>query len=304
MSKEATCSLTGLEWAQLLCSQPQFADRCDWATLDGNAWHCLLCSQPQFADRCDWAFTREWDGAGTFDMCAPSRWYWITLLIMQPQFANKCDIWEELKDSVSSWRRVAHACTGLFNRQSGKDNRSIPNKSNNDSPEKPDGIIQALILKMDPSGASLPGFDHFKGDDWTVFLSSIQSIPDFVLRQCPWAKLNGENWASILAKKPELADKCNWAKLDGGNWAMLLGKQPQFADKCDWAMLDGGNWAELLGKQPQFADKCDWEKLGGNKDYWYTLLCSKPEFKDKFESLTGRKFDKDDYDEWLTDQLW
>ena len=280
MSENNIGCLAGLEWAQLLCAQPQFADRCDWSALDGNAWHCLLCKQPQFADQCDWSFVDDWNKQASPGSCRQSRWYWVTLLIMQPQFADKCDIWADIKDSVSRWRGVARACTDLFICRRGTNHRSMSNKQNDIISEKPDGTIQALILKMDPSGASLPGFDHFKGDDWAVFLSSIQSIPDFILQQCPWTKLNGGNWASLLANKPELADKCIWTK------------------------LDGGNWAELLGKQPQFADKCDWAKFGKNEDFWYSLLCCKPEFKDKFESLTGRKYDEDDFDEWLTNQLW
>ena len=29
-------------------------NRCDWSTMDGECWSELLSSQPQFADYCDW----------------------------------------------------------------------------------------------------------------------------------------------------------------------------------------------------------------------------------------------------------
>ena len=90
MNARNPASLTGIEWAQLLCEHPELADECDWTAFDGNAWHCLLCRQPQFADRCDWSFAKEWNKAQQPGSCEPGRWYWVTLLACQPQFADKC----------------------------------------------------------------------------------------------------------------------------------------------------------------------------------------------------------------------
>ena len=45
------------------------------------------------------------------------------------------------------------------------------------------------------------------------------------------------------------------AKLNGSQFAGLLARQPQFADKCDWTKLGGGDWAILLEKQPQFRSR-------------------------------------------------
>ena len=64
----------GWSWSELLRSQPQFSDRCDWAKLSGRDWSKLLGSQPQFSDRCDWAKLNGDD--------------WSNLLRSQPQFAE------------------------------------------------------------------------------------------------------------------------------------------------------------------------------------------------------------------------
>ena len=44
--------LDGYGWARLLSAQPQFAEQCQWASLEGADWAELLAKQPQFADRC------------------------------------------------------------------------------------------------------------------------------------------------------------------------------------------------------------------------------------------------------------
>ena len=72
---------------------------------------------------------------------------------------------------------------------------------------------------------------------------------------CPWEKLDGSHWASLLGKQPQFAEKCAWEKLDGGNWVDLLVEQPQFADRCPWVKLKSNHWARLLEAQPQFAGK-------------------------------------------------
>ena len=67
------------------------------------------------------------------------------------------------------------------------------------------------------------------------------------------AKLYGDQWAGLLARQPQFADKCDWSKLSCRDWANLLKRQPQFADKCDWSKLTEENWASLLKEQPQLA---------------------------------------------------
>ena len=172
--------LTGIEWAKLLCSQPVFADRCDWSTFDADAWHCLLCERPEFADRFDWSIAKQWN-----------RWYWVMLLYKQPRFADKCDVWDEFDGIDLGWLKNVK-------RPSRAPERNDPPPSAEEKElqpaKRPDGVIQALILKMDPSGASLGGFDHFSGKNWTDFLLAAPTIPESVLGQCKWSKLDGGNW--------------------------------------------------------------------------------------------------------------
>ena len=69
---------------ELLCGQPQFAERCPWEKLKGRDWARLLCEQPQFADRC------PWEKLGRRD--------WARLLEKHPQFAEKCPCHDDLID--------------------------------------------------------------------------------------------------------------------------------------------------------------------------------------------------------------
>lgn len=61
----------------LLKCRPQFADKCDWSTLDAHDWQDLLVTRPEFADKCDWSKLDSHN--------------WIRLLVKRPQFADKCD---------------------------------------------------------------------------------------------------------------------------------------------------------------------------------------------------------------------
>ena len=35
-------NLTGVQWAQLLCEHPEYADQCDWETLNIDDWFELF----------------------------------------------------------------------------------------------------------------------------------------------------------------------------------------------------------------------------------------------------------------------
>ena len=54
----------------------QFAQKCDWSTLDVGEWVWLLAKCPQFADKCDWAMMNK--------KCSD----WDYLLNAQPQLAK------------------------------------------------------------------------------------------------------------------------------------------------------------------------------------------------------------------------
>jgi formylglycine-generating enzyme required for sulfatase activity len=72
--------MNGCDWSNLLSHSPQYADLCDWATLNeygGSDWVYLLKAQPQLADKCDWSAL---DSDSLLD-----------LFKAQPQLADKCD---------------------------------------------------------------------------------------------------------------------------------------------------------------------------------------------------------------------
>ena len=97
------------DWASLLESHPEFADKCCWDDLReglaASAWECLLKKQPQFADKCDGS---NWSGYGTCEFLLKNPQLacrcdlakldgddWAKLLAAHPEFADKCD-WSKL----------------------------------------------------------------------------------------------------------------------------------------------------------------------------------------------------------------
>ena len=113
--------LTGKEWVRFLSSHPQYADEwCDWWKLDRHDWTNLLCAQPQFAEKCDWDALNggDWvkllDSHSQFaekcDWDALNGGDWVKLLDSHPQFAEKCD-WNWLDED--DHREILKACPQL-----------------------------------------------------------------------------------------------------------------------------------------------------------------------------------------------
>ena len=74
-----------------------------------------------------------------------------------------------------------------------------------------------------------------------------------------WKRINGEDWARILVKFPQLADKCDWSEVTNQDWVELLRKRPEFVELCTdeywkagmWKALTERDWTWLLEAQPQ-----------------------------------------------------
>ena len=100
-------------------------------------------------------------------------------------------------------------------------------------------------------------------------------------------------YPKLFNQIPHLIDKCNWNMLGHDEWASLLVKYPELADKCDkWNEFAPLNWVNFLRYQPQFADRCDkWNEFG--KDEWWLLLIEQPCFSDKCKMM-----DKFSLSEW------
>ena len=84
-------------WLVLLQSQPQFADKCDWARLSmtGMEWSRLLSCQPQLSNYLTgeaWSLviTNNPDMADSSTLAKLSGKDWAVLLSHRPEFANKC----------------------------------------------------------------------------------------------------------------------------------------------------------------------------------------------------------------------
>ncbi len=130
-------------------------------------------------------------------------------------------------------------------------------------------VIGLTTLLCDPYGNGVTyigdiDYDGDSGDiidnEWLDVMCKDEGMLQFYDATPPddgkLAELNGSQWAGLLARQPQFADKCGeWAKFEGRDWASLLAKQPQFADKCKWSKLDDRGWNYLLKRQPQFADK-------------------------------------------------
>ena len=141
-----------------------------------------------------------------------------------------------------------------------------------------------------------------------------------------WGHINGKDWAYLLGRQPQFADKCDWSKLDGTDWVSLLVRQPRFADKCDWTKLNGGDWLDLLEVRPEFTDRCDWSTFCGadimrmicqpghprisslllhlddcdlnvlGAYQWSRVLAVRPDLAERFESVRRDWLDGDAYD--------
>lgn len=87
----------------------------------------------------------------------------------------------------------------------------------------------------------------------------LSAHPQYADEWCDWWKLDGHDWAALLAAQPQLAGKCDWDVLNGsdhamngGDWVRLLDAQPQFADKCNWYLLDEDDRREIIRLRPRF----------------------------------------------------
>lgn len=266
MNAKATGTLTGLEWAQLLCEHPELADQCDWTAFDGNAWHCLLCEQPQFAGRCDWSFAAEWEMPGRPGSCAPSDWYWETLLARQPQFASRCNAKRHADQGER--RRLREYC------RNGAKKHGFGRR----------GKMRALYVKAVPKSASGCRVDDFTAEDWLAFLETVGAVPEEILEKCPAGKFKDCEWCALLTSLPTVPD-------------ILL-------RKCPWNRFSGGIWADILSAKDsgRYVGHCPWEKFG--EEEWRHILYYHPEFRDEFDAHSNLKYEDLHMDDWEPDWFW
>lgn len=287
--------LSGWDWARLLVAQPQFAGNCPWKMLTGRDWCELLSERPQFSKECNWASLGTWD--------------WVYLLSVRPQFVNKCewrnfegDAWVQL---LREQPQCARWCD--FDLLTGEAWRKLliaqPQFSRLCDWGKLNDMDWSELLAVHPNFFKKCKMEHFSDWAWVELLRLQPQFGRCYIRDFDWERLNGRDWAEILAKHPQYAERCDWGKLGDVDWFELIKKRPEFSGKYDWMRscqgksestnerkwlaLGGAQWAELLRCQPQFADRCEWERIGGED--WLKLLKARPEFADRCD---WSKFDQ------------
>ncbi len=336
------------DWVNLLSKQPQFADKCDWSKLEWEQIKQLPLDQKDHEDLTQQCHDK-WHGWNQVE--SGDEWVW--LLTQNPKFADKCGWskleWKQVKqlplddsdlarqclDKWLGWKDLDGSAWGWLITQNPKFADKCEEHLNGFTP-----INWVELLSQLPR-CNLPQFAD--KCDWSKLeleqiLQMFNKQPD-VIKDCHWDQLKGAVIAGLLIKRPEFAAECEpyWCNLSKEDWADLLGKQPQFADKCywskleleqilqvfnkqpdvikdchwgqlkgavivrlfikpdftaqcqpylsnlrdeDWRVLNGQDWAELLSDQPQFAGRCDnWGDLD-NGD-WVKLLSEQPQFADK-----------------------
>lgn len=188
-------------WATILCSQPQFADKCDkWDSFGACRWATILSSQPQFAGKCD-----KWDSFGA--------WEWKTILCSQPQFADKCDKWKRFDDIDIAY---------LASEQEAFVPKLLQQK-------KISPWAAAIVLAKRPDVNVDTKLLSGKVDDEAYErLKKNNSVYPF---ETPWAYL--------LSRQPQFAGKFKeWKTLSVADWIGLLAKQPDFSSHCDWKKVE------------------------------------------------------------------
>ena len=84
------------------------------------------------------------------------------------------------------------------------------------------------------------------GIEWAKRLCERSEAAD----ECDWSSFDGKAWLYLLCRRPGFAACGDWSftsEWSKEDWAELLGKQPQLAEKCDrWEEFDAGD-LETMG---------------------------------------------------------
>jgi len=79
-------------------------------------------------------------------------------------------------------------------------------------------------------------------------MPSSKDIADLILKDyetanreydLSWKRINGEDWARILVKFPQLAGKCRWGEVTNLDWVEILHERPEFVELCTARKNDG-----------------------------------------------------------------
>ena len=234
-SKWDTSHLASADIADLILEDYEKAERdydLSWKRINGEDWARILIKLPQLADKCDWGEVTNQD--------------WVDLLRERPEIVDLCkdeywksQMWKILDERDWTWLLEEQPQLAKYRPEQPTDTESQSGKSDKngkwDTSHLASADIADLILE-----------DYEKAER------------DYDLS---WKRINGEDWARILIKLPQLADKCDWGEVTNRDWVDLLCEHPEFVELCKdeywksgmWKALTESDWSRLLEAQPQLA---------------------------------------------------
>ena len=250
-------------WRVLLQSQPQFADRCDWARLSMTdmEWTRLLSSRPQLANYLTgeaWTLviTKNPDMANSSNLVKLSGKDWAVLLARRPEFADKCP-YEKL-----SFPEIVR----LF-------------------ASAPEAIKPHFDVDECFSQAKESDWDALSCDEWIQLLEKHPKYAD----KCDFERFSGEETMRFLLSMPEFAKHCCIGKLyeeigEGDNrhvcFAELLVKGTKNAF--------GGKRFHPYDRLSEIKSLCDWSRLSCQDLKW--IMRRALDFEYTYVAYTTRLF--------------
>ena len=140
--------------------------------------------------------------------------------------------------------------------------------------------MQAFILAINPQFEQYAQWERLEGEDWAYLLAT-SPLPQFENR-FDWKEWYIGDLVEILGAQPKYEKDFPWEDLNQDlcsvqHWARLLSMRPEFASRCRiWDRFTGEDWSDILSLQPQFANRCKWDKLMPQD--WACLIANQPQF--------------------------
>lgn len=280
--------MNGDDWEKLLCSQPCFADDCNWKSLSRINIRKLLEKRPQFADKCDLGILKP---VG-----------WARLLRRQPQFAPKCTAWDDI--DAEEWMELLKKQPSFIV----KCNWAKFAKMGTDTCT-PTAALRS-ILESHPDLVDKCDLSILSGGSWSRLLVT---CPQFADRFSEWDSLDADHRVLLLEKQPQFADKFKTLEcISVDQWVDLIEKQPQLIKKCDVSdRFSWQDWVRLAPLSQETAESCVWTSFlecSESKKALKRLLIEHPELEQKRDaefSFLRQYVDVDAFpnscgDAWLT----
>ena len=124
-----------------------------------------------------------------------------------------------------------------------------------------DQLFYVLMQEDGDSFRPYLNIECLTGQEWAMWITADADR----IKECPLEKLEHQDWAHVLSKRPELVFEflkhSHWKDLDGSDWVKILSNQPELAKYCDWSKLHFPEWKSLFTFTLQFAEKCTWSSF-------------------------------------------